>query len=127
MRFGKMPEPMHEPLGGEIRRSTNGEDAGVLTLQKPLGANGDTVQRIAHDVEVVLARFCDDESLAFAIEELDGELGLERFDLMAHRALVTHSSSAALVKLSCRAAASKAFRAFNGGRRGRIVPLHEKN
>ena len=87
MRFGKMPEPMHEPLGGEIRRSANGEDAGVLTLQKPLGANGDTVQRIAHDVEVVLARFRDDESLAFAIEELDGELGLERFDLVAHRAL----------------------------------------
>src|SRR6516225_1690492 len=43
---------------------------------------------------------------------------------------VTHSSSAARVKLSCRAAASKAFNAFSGGRRGRIANLpkdHEKN
>ena len=87
MRLGKVPETVDEPLGGEIRRSANGEDASVLTLQKPLGANGDAVQRIAHDVEVVLARFRDDESLAFAIEELDGKLGLERFDLMAHCAL----------------------------------------
>ena len=87
MRLGKMAEPMHQPFGGEIRRSADGEDAGVLTLQKPLGADGDTVQRVAHDVEIVAARFRDDEPLAFAIEELDGQLGFERFDLMAHRAL----------------------------------------
>src|SRR5437899_13095202 len=87
MRFGKMPEQMHEPLGGEIRRSTNGEDAGVLTVHKPLGANGNTVQRIAHDVEVVLARFRDDESLAFAVEQFYRKLRLQRLDLVAHRAL----------------------------------------
>ena len=78
---------MHEPLGGEIRRSADGENAGVLTLQKPLGADGDTVQRVAHDVEIVLARFGDDEALAFAIEELDGKFGFERLHLMAHCAL----------------------------------------
>src|SRR5882724_3980612 len=87
MRFGKMPESMHEPLGGKIRRSADRQNAGVLTLQKPLGADGDAVQRIAHDSEVVLARFRDNEPLTFAIEELDGKFGFERFDLMAHRAL----------------------------------------
>ena len=87
MRFGKMAEPMHQPFGGEIRRSADGENAGVLTLQKPLGADGDTVQRVAHDGEIVLAGFGDDEALALAIEELDGEFGLERLDLMAHCAL----------------------------------------
>src|SRR5262249_32428006 len=44
---------------------------------------------------------------------------------------VTQSSSAARVKLSCRAAASKTFKAFSGGRRGRIAKphqtAHEKN
>jgi hypothetical protein len=31
------------------------------------------------------------------------------------------------VKLSCRAAASKAFRAFNAGRRGRIANLDQNS
>ena len=80
----------------------------------------------AYDLEVVLARFCDYEALPFAIEKLDGQFGLERLHLMAHCALRDASSSAARVKLSCRAAASKAFRAFNGGSRGRIVRLHRE-
>jgi hypothetical protein len=40
---------------------------------------------------------------------------------------VTHSSSAARVKLSLRAAASKARRAFRGGNWRGIADLHEKN
>lgn len=61
--------------------------------------------------KIIPTRFRNDEPLAFTIEELDRELGLKRLDLMAHGALRdAHSSSAARVKLSCRAAASKCFK-----------------
>jgi hypothetical protein len=55
------------------------------------------------------------KALAFAIEKFAGKLG---FGLTAP--CVAQSSSAARVKLLCRAAASKALRAFNDGKRGRI-------
>jgi hypothetical protein len=74
-------------LGGEIRRRADGKNAGVLTLQEPLGADGDAVQRVAHDGEIVLARFRDDKALPFSVEELDGKFGFKRFYLMTHRAL----------------------------------------
>jgi hypothetical protein len=32
MRFGEVPEPMHKPLRGEIRRGADGENAGALPL-----------------------------------------------------------------------------------------------
>jgi hypothetical protein len=64
MRLGKMAEPVHEPLGGEVRRGADGKNARALPLQKPLGAYGDAVQCIAYDVEIVPARFRDDEALA---------------------------------------------------------------
>jgi hypothetical protein len=121
-RFGKVAEPVHEPLGGKVRRGADGKNARALPLQQPLCADGDAVECIAYDIEIIPARFSDDEALAFAIEELDGKFGFQRLDLVTNRARV---------KLSCRAAASKAFRAFNGGSRGRIVSLdqavHEKN
>ena len=79
-----------------------------MPLRQPLGADGNAVQRIAHDikiVEIVAPRFRDDKALAFAIEKFDGKLGFERLDLVAHRPLRnTQSPSAARVKLSCRAA-----------------------
>lgn len=87
LRFGKVTEPVHQPLGGEVRRGADGKNACALPLQKPLGADCDAVQCIAYNVEIVPARFRDDEALAFAIEELDGEFGLQRLDLVAHRAL----------------------------------------
>ena len=87
VRFGKMPEPVHQPLGGEIRRRADGQDAGILPFEQPLGAERDPVQRIADDGQIVAARFGDDEALAFTVEQLDGELGFERLDLMADRSL----------------------------------------
>ena len=49
MRLGKMTEPVHEPFGGKIRRGADGQHAGILALQQPLGADRNAVQRIAHD------------------------------------------------------------------------------
>ena len=82
-----MAEPMHEPLGREVRRSADGKSARALPLNKPLGAGGNAVQGIAYDVEIIPARFRNDQALAFAIEELDREFCFERLDLVAHRAL----------------------------------------
>ena len=56
-------------------------------MQQPLSADGNAVQCIAHDIEIVPARFRNEEALALAIEELHAKLGFERLDLVAHRAL----------------------------------------
>ncbi len=87
MRLGKMTEPVHQPFGGKIRRGADRQNAGVLPLEQPLGADGDAIQRVPHDGEIVAARLGDNETLALAVEKLDGELGFERLDLMTHRAL----------------------------------------
>ena len=47
----------------------------------------DPVQRIADHGQIVAAGFGHDQPLALAIEKLDAERGLQRFDLMAHGAL----------------------------------------
>ena len=61
--------------------------AGVLPLQQPLGADGNAVERVAHDGEIVAARLGDDQALALAIEQLDRKLRLQRLHLVAYRAL----------------------------------------
>jgi len=80
-------EPVHQPLGGKIRRGADGKNARALPLQQALGADGNAVQCIAHDIEIVPARLRNDEALALAREEFDGKFGFERLDLVAHRAL----------------------------------------
>ena len=82
-----MPEPVHQPFGCEIRRRADGQDAGVLPLQQPFGSDRDPVERIPDDGQIVAAGFGDDQALAFAIEQLDAELDLERLDLMTDGAL----------------------------------------
>ena len=61
--------------------------AAALTLQQPLGSAGDAIEGIAHDDEVGPTRLGDHQPLPFAIEELQPELGLECFHLVADRAL----------------------------------------
>src|SRR5262249_36564004 len=87
MRLGEVAEPMHEPFGREVRRSADGQHAGALALEQPLGAECDPVEGIAHDCEVVAARFRDEQALALAIEQLDSQRCLKGLDLLAHRAL----------------------------------------
>ncbi len=87
VRFGKMPEPVHQPFGGEVRRRADRQNTGILPLEQPFGAERDPVERIADDGQIVAARLGDDKALAFAVEQLDAKLGFERLDLMADRAL----------------------------------------
>ena len=87
MLLGKAAEPVDEPLGGEVGRRADGEHAALLPLQQPFGADGDPVQCIADDGEVIAASLGEDQPLPLAMEELEPECVLERFDLMADRAL----------------------------------------
>ena len=87
MSLGKAAKPVDQPLGGKIRRGAHGNDAGALTLDQTLRADGDAIKGISQNDEVFPSRFCDDQSLAFAIEQLDTEVRLQGFYLMAHSAL----------------------------------------
>src|SRR5262249_45160822 len=78
---------MDEPLRREIRRSAHSERAAALALQQSLGSVADAVESIAHDHEIGAACLGDHQPLPFAIEQLQPELGLECFDLVADRAL----------------------------------------
>ena len=123
MRLGKMPETIDEPLGGEIRRGADGEHAGILPLQQALGPERDAIEAVAHGGKVVPAGFGEDEPLVLAIEQPDPELGLERLDLVADRAL-RHE------QLRGRAGeALVACRGFEGAQRiqWREALPHEKN
>ena len=68
MRLGKASKPVHQPLGGEIGRRTDGQRAGALALKQPLGSRSDTIKGIAHDFEIVSPRLGDDQPLSLAIE-----------------------------------------------------------
>ncbi len=87
MDLGEAAQPMDQPLGCEVRRGADRERASALALQQPLGPVGDSIKRIAHDREIDATRLGDHQPLSFAIEELQSELGLECFDLMADGAL----------------------------------------
>ena len=87
MDLGEAAQPMHEPLRRKIRRGADGERAAALALQQPLGSVGDSIEGIAHDREVGATCLGDHQSLPFAIEQLQPELGLERLHLMADGAL----------------------------------------
>jgi hypothetical protein len=64
--LGEAAEAVHQPLGGEIWRCRDREDAGALSLQQSLGAGGEAVKRIADDLEVSATRLGDHEPLALA-------------------------------------------------------------
>ena len=87
MLLGKAAQAVDEPLGGKVRRRADGKRAGGLALEQPLGADGNAIEGVAQDREVLAPGLGDDETLPLAIEELDPELRLQRLDLMAHRPL----------------------------------------
>jgi hypothetical protein len=82
-----VPKPVDQPLGGEVRRRADREDARGLALPQALRAERDAVERVAQDGEVFAAVFGDDQALALAREELEPELRLQRLDLVADGAL----------------------------------------
>src|SRR5262245_54666497 len=119
---------MHQPLAGKVGRRGYSQHARLLQLQHPMGADRQAVEGIAHHLEVAASRIGDDETLALAIEQSQASSASSAFTWWLTAPCVTDSSSAALVKLSCRAAASKAFRALSeGSRRSIASPPAEKN
>ena len=73
MRLGKMPETVDEPLGGEIRRGTDGERTRALALHDARPCRRDPVEGVAQHGEIIAPGLGDDEPLALAIEQLEAE------------------------------------------------------
>ena len=85
--LGKTAQTMDKPLRREIRRRADGEHAAALPLQQALRPGGDAVEGITHDDEIGAAGFGDGETLPFAVEQLQPELGFEALHLMTDGAL----------------------------------------
>src|SRR5262249_38638467 len=83
MLLGQAAQPVNEPFRGKVWRGADDENASCLTLQQPLGADGDAVQRVADDGQIIAASFGEDQPLPFAMEELEPKCIFERFHLMA--------------------------------------------
>ena len=56
-------------------------------MQQSLGADRDTVERIAHDRKIVASGLGDDQALTLAVEQFYRELRFERLDLVTDGAL----------------------------------------
>src|SRR4051794_12051629 len=78
---------MDKPLRREVRRRADGEHAAALALQQALRPGGDAVERVTHDNEIGAPGFGDGETLPFAAEQLQPELGFEPLHLMTDGAL----------------------------------------
>src|SRR4026209_967357 len=87
MLLGEAPETADEPFCGKVRRRADGEHAGALPLKQPLGADSDAIEGVAQDREVLPTCVGDDQTLAFAVEELDSEFEFQSLHLMADGAL----------------------------------------
>ena len=83
----KRPRRLTSHLAAKSGDVLTRERAGALALEKAFGAERNAVEGVAQGGEVLAASLGDDESLPLAIEELDPELLLQRFDLVAYRAL----------------------------------------
>jgi hypothetical protein len=115
--LGEAAEAVHQPLGGEIWRCRDGEDAGALSLQQSLGAGGEVVKRIADDLEVSATRLGDNEPLALAVEKAKPEFGLKSLHLVTDCALGDAQFARRPSKALVAGRASKALSAFSDGRR----------
>ena len=80
----KASKPVHEPLGAEIRRGADGQNARRPVLKQTVRTHGNPIQRVADDSQVLLAGAGDDEALAVAREQLEAESRFERFHLLAY-------------------------------------------
>jgi hypothetical protein len=127
MRLGKAAEPVHEPFGGKIGRGAHRQHARTLPLHQALGPHGNTIERVAHHGEIIAAGVGDDQPLPLAVEELDAELGFERLDLMADRALGDAELRGGAGKADMPGgAASKALSALSCGKRRGMGPMRDQ-
>ena len=84
-------------------------------LAQPVRRAGDALERVGERRQVELAGVGQQQGAVEAAEELQPQDFSRLFTWWLMAACVTCSSSAALVKLRCRPAASKARRAVSGG------------
>jgi hypothetical protein len=87
VRLRKVAEPVHQPLRGEIGRGAHGEHTRALPLDQILRAEGDAVERVSYDYQVVAAGLREDQPLTLAIEQFQAEDLFKRLDLVADGAL----------------------------------------
>jgi hypothetical protein len=57
MFMRKPSKPVHQKLGGEIRRDADRQRAGALPLAQQVGAERDAVQRVGHNAEIMTPYF----------------------------------------------------------------------
>jgi hypothetical protein len=78
---------VHKPFRRKVGRRAHGQNATVLPAQQFLGAIRNAIECIADDGQIAASGLGDDEALALPIEQLQPQLCLERFHLVADRAL----------------------------------------
>ena len=83
----KLPENLGNMDAGSSTAGRIGVDDGLCGEKRPLCSIGDAIESVAHDRQVFSAGLSDAQSLPFAVEKLDTEFRLQRFDLMTHRTL----------------------------------------
>ena len=113
VRGDKVSQVVDQPLGPKIGRHGHSQHAGILALREMFGAGRQSIERIPDNLEIGAPGIGQVQPLVFAREELEAECALECLDLMTDCPL---RDAAALVKLSWRAAASKARKALSDGR-----------
>ena len=116
-RAWKRARRRHDPSDGEGGRQLDAERERIRSGEDLLGGIVETIEGVAHGAEIggTLGRELD-RAMA-TLEEPRLQLGLQAGDVAADGALGDESSAEALVKLKCRAAASKARMEFSGGSR----------
>ena len=73
--LGEPPEPADQPFGGKIRRRADGDRARTLALQQAVRGQLKPVKHVAHDREIVAAGIGNQQAVARALEELEGQAG----------------------------------------------------
>jgi len=87
MGVGETTKAVDQPFRGKVRRGAQGQHPGMLALDQALRAHGDPVERLPNDDKIIGSGRSDPQPVAFAVEELDPKLLLERFHVTAHGAL----------------------------------------
>ena len=109
------PEPRHQPAGREGGGRAQRDRARAVAATQQAHPARQPVEARAEVFGGQLPLLGEHETARGAPEQRDAEVALEAADLVADRAGVTCNSRAARVKLSRRAAASKARSAVSGG------------
>ena len=104
------------------------ELANAISQAQALGADRNSIERIAHHRKIIAARIGDRQALALANEQLDAERRLQRLDLMAHRSL-GHGKllSRAREALAARRSLEGLERVQGRQAAKHLFDLHEKN